>query len=227
LCLFLNNDQTFSYFFLLLQVFHYERVNAFATFGNLWSNFEFWEFSICQFEICHLCTIVFLGEVISNFKSLEFFGLRFKHYILGKVVSIFCIKLCALCCWEKWSLFLHHIYGHCVFRRGGLCLASHLCASCLYALCFCGRWSLSLHHIYVYHVYMHCVFGFGIENHLHLGFKGKTTFMCILFICIVFLWEVVFVFASHLCASCPYALCFWFWHWESFALRLQGQNLRL
>jgi hypothetical protein len=21
---------------------------------------------------------------------------------------------------------------------------------------------------------MHCVFGFGIENHLHLGFKGKT-----------------------------------------------------
>jgi hypothetical protein len=156
------------------KLFHHESVNAFATFGNLWSILEFWEFSTCQIEICGLCTIVFLGEAISNLKSLEFVNLRFKHYILGKVVSIFAWHLCAFCFWEKWSLFLHHIYGRCVFRRGGLCLASHLCASCLYALCFWGRWSLSLHHIYVHHVYMHCVLGFGIENHLHLGFKGKT-----------------------------------------------------
>jgi hypothetical protein len=159
------------------KLFHHESVNGFATFGNLWSNLEFWKFSTCQFEICGLCTIVFLGEAIPNLKSLEFVVLKFKHYILEKVVSIFAWYLCALCFWEKLYLFLHHIYGRCVFGRGGLC-------SCI-------------------------------------------TFMCIMFICIVFLGEVVFVFASHLCASCLYALCFWFWQGESFALKLQGQNLWL
>ncbi len=121
--------------------FHHENVNAFATFDNLWSNLEFWEFSTCQFEICGLCTIVFLGEAISNLKSLEFVGLRFKHYILGKVVFIFASHLCALCFLKKVVFFF----------------ASHLWVSCLYALCFWGRWSLSLRHIYVHHVYMHCV----------------------------------------------------------------------
>jgi hypothetical protein len=55
--------------------------------------------------------------------------------------------------------------------------ASHLCASCLYALCF----------------------GFGIENHLHLGFKCKTFgySFCLYDLCIA-LCLCVSQVASHL-----------------------------
>jgi hypothetical protein len=119
-------------------------------------NFEGFQLVNLRFVVyVRLC---FWGEAISNLKSLEFVSLRFKHYILGKMVSIFASHLCALCFWEKWSLFLHHIYGHCVFGRGGLCLASH----------------------FVHHVYMHCVFVGG-------GLCLCITFMCIMSICIVFL----------------------------------------
>ncbi len=76
---------------------------------------------------------------------------------LGKVVFVFASHLWTLCFWERWSL-------------------SCITFMCIMFICivFLREVVLSLYHIYVHHVYMHCVFGFGIENHLHLSFKGKT-----------------------------------------------------
>jgi len=53
--------------------------------------------------------LCFLIDTISSLKNLEFVGLRFMHYILGKVVSIFASHLCAMCLGKVVFVFASHL----------------------------------------------------------------------------------------------------------------------
>jgi hypothetical protein len=75
--------------------FHHESVSAFVTFGNLWSNLEFWEFSTCQFEIYGLCTIVFFDRY--NLKSQESWVCRFEVYALYFGIGGFYLCITFMC----------------------------------------------------------------------------------------------------------------------------------